>query len=178
MKSPRTVTNCRCLCSFREHKFIIYTSNFPVLFRFHFLVQVASLAYIITIRDSSCNATSLENNLAHQKPGTVNATNAVTMVGPSPHKPRRKVKKAGGGSEVSFASESSARSSRTTPSGHKPTYPLAAFLWPARSISQWEILPLILMAVGLFRWAAGLWGYSGRFSCRRGEGGDGHDEEQ
>lgn len=91
------------------------------------------------------------------------------MVGPSPHKPRRKVKKAGGGSEVSFASEGSSRTtgrssySRTTPSGHKPTYPLAAFLWPARgSTSQWEILPLILMVVGLFRWAAGLWGYSGK----------------
>lgn len=44
-----------------------------------------------------------------------------------------------------------------------PSFPLAAFLWPARgSVSQWEVLPLILMAVGLFRWAAGLWGYSGR----------------
>ncbi|KAB5579979.1 ALG6, ALG8 glycosyltransferase family-domain-containing protein, partial [Coniochaeta sp. 2T2.1] len=43
-----------------------------------------------------------------------------------------------------------------------PTFPLAAFLWPARgSVSQWEILPLILMVVGLFRWAAGFWGYSG-----------------
>ena len=43
-----------------------------------------------------------------------------------------------------------------------PAFPLAAFLWPARgTVSQWELLPLILMAVGLFRWAAGLWGYSG-----------------
>jgi alpha-1,3-glucosyltransferase len=43
-----------------------------------------------------------------------------------------------------------------------PTFPLASLLWPARgSVSQWELLPLILMAVGLFRWAAGLWGYSG-----------------
>ncbi|KAG0647806.1 glycosyltransferase [Hyphodiscus hymeniophilus] len=79
------------------------------------------------------------------------------MVGPSPHKPRRKVKKSSNGSEVSSVSTNSGRSSII-----KPTYPLAAFLWPARSsVSQWEILPLILMAVGLFRWAAGLWGYSG-----------------
>ncbi len=43
-----------------------------------------------------------------------------------------------------------------------PAFPLAAFLWPARgSVSQWELLPLILMAAGLFRWATGLWGYSG-----------------
>ncbi|KAE8445895.1 hypothetical protein EG329_012674 [Mollisiaceae sp. DMI_Dod_QoI] len=75
---------------------------------------------------------------------------------PSPHKPRRKVKKSSNGSEVSSA-PASGRSSTS-----RPAYPLAAFLWPARSsVSQWEILPLILMAVGLFRWAAGLWGYSG-----------------
>ncbi|KAH7035276.1 ALG6, ALG8 glycosyltransferase family-domain-containing protein [Microdochium trichocladiopsis] len=43
-----------------------------------------------------------------------------------------------------------------------PSFPLAALLWPARSShSQWEVLPLILMAVGIFRWSAGLWGYSG-----------------
>ncbi|CAK7225604.1 Glucosyltransferase-like protein [Sporothrix curviconia] len=88
---------------------------------------------------------------------------------PSPHKPRRRVKKTGvladldansstgsngnGGSGLSILPEGLTRS---------PAYPLAAFLWPARgSISQWELLPLILMVVGLFRWAAGLWGYSG-----------------
>jgi hypothetical protein len=81
---------------------------------------------------------------------------SVTMAGPSPHKPRRKVKKSTNSSEVSSVA-STGRSSTT-----RPTYPLAAFLWPARSsVSQWETLPLILMAVGLFRWAAGLWGYSG-----------------
>lgn len=88
---------------------------------------------------------------------------SVTMVGPSPHKPRRKVKKSHNGSEVSSVAPSSARSTAT-----RPTYPLAAFLWPARSsVSQWETLPLILMAVGLFRWAAGLWGYSGTFLLSR-----------
>jgi alpha-1,3-glucosyltransferase len=44
----------------------------------------------------------------------------------------------------------------------KPAFPLVAFLWPAKgTVSQWVTIPLILMAVGLFRWAAGLWGYSG-----------------
>ncbi|KAH7326300.1 glycosyltransferase family 57 protein [Stachybotrys elegans] len=74
---------------------------------------------------------------------------------PSPHKPRRKVKKMGAGSDRQLRPQAEALV-RT------PTFPLAAFLWPARSsLSQWEVLPLILMVVGLFRWAAGLWGYSG-----------------
>ncbi|KAL3417484.1 ALG8 glycosyltransferase family ALG6 [Phlyctema vagabunda] len=85
------------------------------------------------------------------------------MAPASPHKPRRKSKK-------TAAADNRAPSSITiTPPttaagrvGSRPGYPLAAFLWPARSsVSQWEILPLILMVVGLFRWAAGLWGYSG-----------------
>lgn len=43
-----------------------------------------------------------------------------------------------------------------------PAFPLVSFLWAARGgTSQWLILPLILMAVGLFRWAVSLWGYSG-----------------
>ena len=43
-----------------------------------------------------------------------------------------------------------------------PEFPLVAFLWPARgTTSQWILLPLILMIVGLFRWAVSLWGYSG-----------------
>jgi alpha-1,3-glucosyltransferase len=43
-----------------------------------------------------------------------------------------------------------------------PEFPLVAFLWPARSTtSQWVLLPLILMIIGLFRWCVGLWGYSG-----------------
>ena len=44
----------------------------------------------------------------------------------------------------------------------KPEFPLVAFLWPARgTTSQWILIPLILIAVGLFRWTVGLWGYSG-----------------
>lgn len=46
-----------------------------------------------------------------------------------------------------------------------PAFPLVSFLWSARAgVSQWLILPLILMAVGLFRWAVSLWGYSGAWS--------------
>ncbi|OCK76262.1 glycosyltransferase family 57 protein [Lepidopterella palustris CBS 459.81] len=44
----------------------------------------------------------------------------------------------------------------------KPAFPLVSFLWPAKGIvSQWVTLPLVLMAVGLFRWTTGFWGYSG-----------------
>ncbi|KAI0837749.1 glycosyltransferase family 57 protein [Hypoxylon sp. FL0890] len=73
---------------------------------------------------------------------------------PTPHKPRRKTKKTAHlDSTVHVKPEALIRT---------PSFPLAAFLWPARSsLSQWEVLPLILMVVGLFRWAAGLWGYSG-----------------
>jgi hypothetical protein len=28
-------------------------------------------------------------------------------------------------------------------------------------VSQWDVLPFVLMVVGLARWSAGLWGYSG-----------------
>ncbi|EXJ74625.1 alpha-1,3-glucosyltransferase [Cladophialophora psammophila CBS 110553] len=43
-----------------------------------------------------------------------------------------------------------------------PEFPLVAFLWPARgTTSQWILLPLILMIVGLFRWGVGLWDHSG-----------------
>jgi alpha-1,3-glucosyltransferase len=46
-----------------------------------------------------------------------------------------------------------------------PEFPLVAFLWPARgTTSQWILLPLILMVVGLFRWSVGLWGHSGYMS--------------
>ncbi|KAH6660341.1 family 57 glycosyltransferase [Truncatella angustata] len=72
---------------------------------------------------------------------------------PAAHKPRRKSKKPG----VTFDPSTKPGTLVRTPS-----FPLAAFLWPARSsLSPWEVLPLILMVVGLFRWAAGLWGYSG-----------------
>lgn len=72
---------------------------------------------------------------------------------PSTHKPRRKANKNTQFEPKVVKAEALVRT---------PSFPLAALLWPARSsLSQWEVLPLILMAVGLFRWAAGLWGYSG-----------------
>jgi alpha-1,3-glucosyltransferase len=47
----------------------------------------------------------------------------------------------------------------------RPEFPLVAFLLPARgTTSQWILIPLVLIAVGLFRWTVGLWGYSGRCS--------------
>ncbi|KAK5988909.1 putative dolichyl pyrophosphate Man9GlcNAc2 alpha-1,3-glucosyltransferase [Cladobotryum mycophilum] len=79
----------------------------------------------------------------------------MSMPGPSPHKPRRKPKKPSSGADKSIRT-------KTEASVRTPSFPLAAFLWTARaSSSQWEVLPLVLMVVGLFRWAAGLWGYSG-----------------
>lgn len=70
------------------------------------------------------------------------------------HKPRRKVKQDGDGKGFQL--------SKAETLVRTPSFPLSAFLWPVRgSVSQWEVLPLILMVVGLFRWAAGLWGYSG-----------------
>ncbi|KAK4560618.1 Glucosyltransferase-like protein [Recurvomyces mirabilis] len=45
----------------------------------------------------------------------------------------------------------------------KPAFPLAAFFWPAKGtgLSQWILLPIILMVVFLFRWATAMWPYSG-----------------
>ncbi|KAK8218397.1 dolichyl pyrophosphate Man9GlcNAc2 alpha-1,3-glucosyltransferase-like protein [Phyllosticta capitalensis] len=75
------------------------------------------------------------------------------------HKPRKKRK---GDSAIL------ARTNKGTvyldPNGNvtKPAFPLVAFLWPAiGNVSQWLVLPLILMAVGLFRWSTAFWGYSG-----------------
>ncbi|KAI1001871.1 hypothetical protein K3495_g6335 [Podosphaera aphanis] len=64
----------------------------------------------------------------------------------APHKSRRKMRKNGSGVNATA----------------RPGYPLASLFWPARgSVSQWEVIPLILIVAGLFRWAAGLWSYSG-----------------
>ncbi|KAG6141641.1 hypothetical protein E4U28_002964 [Claviceps purpurea] len=79
----------------------------------------------------------------------------MAVASPSPRKPRRKVRDGGNGSDTLIRTRSDALV-------RAPTFPLAAFLWPARtSLTQWEVLPAILMVAGLFRWAAGLWGYSG-----------------
>ncbi|EPE06838.1 glycosyltransferase family 57 protein [Ophiostoma piceae UAMH 11346] len=88
------------------------------------------------------------------------------MASPAPHKPRRKhAKKIGVLADLDANSSHASKAVAEAKSeglARTPAFPLASFLWPARgSVSQWELLPLILMAVGLFRWAAGLWGYSG-----------------
>ncbi|KAF2806805.1 ALG6, ALG8 glycosyltransferase [Mytilinidion resinicola] len=77
------------------------------------------------------------------------------MASPQPHKPRRRRIQ-----ESSLAHVTHGTIDNTnTP---KPAFPLVAFLWPAKgTVSQWVILPLMLMAVGLFRWTTGFWGYSG-----------------
>lgn len=81
------------------------------------------------------------------------ASMATPMSSPA-HKPRRRVKK------TTRFDDNIARKPETLV--RTPSFPLAALLWPARSShSQWEVLPLVLMVVGLFRWSAGLWGYSG-----------------
>ncbi|KAH8426681.1 dolichyl-P-Glc:Man(9)GlcNAc(2)-PP-dolichol alpha-1,3-glucosyltransferase ALG6 [Aspergillus melleus] len=79
------------------------------------------------------------------------------MAPPNPsHRPRKKRKFASSfaGSNDSLILETDGKPS--------PAFPLVSFLWAARAgVSQWLVLPLILMAVGLFRWAVSLWGYSG-----------------
>lgn len=75
---------------------------------------------------------------------------------PSSHRPRKKRK---------FPSSPGSNNSLIVDTGDgksSPAFPLVSFLWAARAgVSQWLILPLTLMAVGLFRWAVSLWGYSG-----------------
>jgi len=102
---------------------------------------------------------------------------------PSPS-PRRRGKKtaavassASTTTNVTKTATTAAAAARRLPTSSKhpdalvraPGFPLAAFLWPARgSASQWEILPLILLVAALFRWAAGLWRYSGADDNRWG----------
>ncbi|KAJ9328129.1 CAZyme family GT57 [Paecilomyces variotii] len=76
---------------------------------------------------------------------------------PSSHRPRKK-------RNVFTTSPTSNNDLVQDPSSSHPSpaFPLVSFLWGARAgVSQWLILPLILMTVGLFRWAVSLWGYSG-----------------
>lgn len=77
---------------------------------------------------------------------------------PLPYKARKKKK---GDAPHTTSSNELARSEKKA-GAQSPAFPLVAFFWPARkNTSQWVILPLVLMVVGLFRWCAGLWGYSG-----------------
>ncbi|GAM86675.1 hypothetical protein ANO11243_046930 [Dothideomycetidae sp. 11243] len=75
------------------------------------------------------------------------------------HTPRKKRKS----SSAAFQSDNGALIHSTASLQAKPAFPLVAFLLPAKgSVSSWIVLPLILMVAGLFRWATGFWGYSGR----------------
>ena len=77
-------------------------------------------------------------------------------VPPSSHKAGKKKN----GQSHSITNDIARLEKKTGP--QSPAFPLVAFFWPARKgTSQWVILPLVLMVVGLFRWCAGLWGYSG-----------------
>ncbi|KAG6010817.1 hypothetical protein E4U21_004205 [Claviceps maximensis] len=79
----------------------------------------------------------------------------MAVASPPPRKTRREVNDGGHGNDAP-------KRPRTEALVRAPSFPLAAFLWPARTSStQWEVLPAVLMVAGLFRWAAGLWGYSG-----------------
>ncbi|PLN82490.1 ALG6, ALG8 glycosyltransferase [Aspergillus taichungensis] len=73
------------------------------------------------------------------------------------YRPRKKRK-----FPTSFTGSNSSLMVETGNGSSSPAFPLVSFLWAARAgVSQWLVLPLILMVVGLFRWAVSLWGYSG-----------------
>ncbi|KAL6720856.1 Glucosyltransferase-like protein [Lecanora helva] len=75
----------------------------------------------------------------------------------SSKKPKKKPK-----SPIQTLKNSPAPSSTSKAGTQTPAFPLAAFFWPARKYtSQWLILPLVFMIVGLYRWCVGMWGYSG-----------------
>ncbi|KAI9722702.1 MAG: hypothetical protein M1812_001633 [Candelaria pacifica] len=76
----------------------------------------------------------------------------------SVHKPR---KKKTSNQTLSVSQHVGARGDAKLPAS-TPRFPLSSFLWPARgATSPWIVIPLVLMITGLFRWAVGLWGYSG-----------------
>ncbi|KAF2277515.1 glucosyltransferase [Westerdykella ornata] len=81
------------------------------------------------------------------------------MASPQAHKPRRRRKiEEGSLAHVTHGTLDLDQNTHT----RKPAFPLVAFLFPAKgTVSQWVMIPLILMAAGLFRWTTGLWGYSG-----------------
>ncbi|KAF2172368.1 glycosyltransferase family 57 protein [Zasmidium cellare ATCC 36951] len=73
------------------------------------------------------------------------------------HRPRRKRKEL-----VSSASSNGTVNTDASTNRETPAFPLVAFFWPAKgSVSQWIVLPCILMVVGLFRWCTAIWPYSG-----------------
>jgi len=75
---------------------------------------------------------------------------------PSSHRPRKKRK-----------SDAPSLNGTVTLDGvekrEKPAFPLVAYFWPAKgaNVSQWILLPAILMVLFLFRWCTAIWPYSG-----------------
>ncbi|KAF2855399.1 glycosyltransferase family 57 protein [Plenodomus tracheiphilus IPT5] len=87
------------------------------------------------------------------------ALESSTMASPASHKPRRRRKIEEG--SLAYVAHGTLDLDQST-NARTPAFPLVAFLWPAKgTVSQWVTIPLVLMAVGLFRWTVGLWGYSG-----------------
>lgn len=78
---------------------------------------------------------------------------------PGSYRPRKKRT----ASELASASSNGTFSLDLPTKREKPAFPLAAFFWPIKGtpVSQWVVLSMILMAVGLFRWVTGFWQYSG-----------------
>ncbi|KAF3898635.1 Alpha-1,3-glucosyltransferase [Trichophyton interdigitale] len=75
---------------------------------------------------------------------------------PSSHRPRKKHRTLSGAGLNTDLVVSKGQDT------YAPAFPLVSFFWPARSgVSQWLILPVVLMIVGLFRWGTSLWGHSG-----------------
>ncbi|KAH9845717.1 glycosyltransferase family 57 protein [Teratosphaeria destructans] len=75
---------------------------------------------------------------------------------PSSHRPRKKRK-------ADFPTSNGTIATSPFDRREQPAFPLVAYFWPAKGInlSQWILLPVILMMVFLFRWTTSLWPYSG-----------------
>jgi alpha-1,3-glucosyltransferase len=80
----------------------------------------------------------------------------------SMHKPRRRRKESAELTPETGSFINPTQRQENISRATEPAFPLVSFLWPARgNTSQWVILPILLMIVGLFRWTTGFWGYSG-----------------
>ncbi len=75
----------------------------------------------------------------------------------TPHKPRKKKRQLVRSNTLTDIAKVEPGSDHIN-----PEFNLVSFLLPARGKSQWISVPLILIFTGLFRWALGVWGYSGQ----------------
>ncbi|EME50342.1 glycosyltransferase family 57 protein [Dothistroma septosporum NZE10] len=74
------------------------------------------------------------------------------------HRPRKRRR-----NEISTSSSNGTIAVDLISNRETPAFPLVAFLWPAKgsTVSQWVVLPCVLMVIGLFRWCTAIWPYSG-----------------